>query len=181
MRNLVTAVAATLALTMGVASPALADQNYPYQNNQNQGPYNNQNQGPYNQNQGPYNQGAQGPYNQGQGQYDDDSDYRYPQQGNRDRRYYDNYNFNQYSGTMDNWERSWRYDRRFEQQYRYKKQLSPKKVVRALAYQGYYGVRNLQKSRFGWDWRAFAFNRNGRPVIVRVNAFTGMVVDVRYL
>ena len=42
--------------------------------------------------------------------------------------------------------------------------LSQKKLVRALAYQGYYGVRNLQKSRWGADYRAFAApDSNGEP------------------
>ncbi len=130
MRKFVTAAAAALALTVGVASPAFADQNYPYQGNQNQGQNN-------------------------QGQYGDD-DYGSPQDHRVQPRYNDN-------------------------RYRYQKPMSQKKLVRALAYQGYYGVRNLQRSRWSSDYRAFAFNRSGRPVMLRVNGFTGIVRDVRYL
>lgn len=149
MRKFVTAAAAALALTLGVATPAFADQNYPYQGNQNQG------------------------------QYGDD-DYRYPQDRRVDPRYNDNYNYDRQNGNFDRWERGWggQYN---DDRYRYQKPLSQKKLVRALAYQGYYGVRNLQKSRWGSDYRAFAFNRSGRPVMLRVNAFTGIVRDVRYI
>jgi hypothetical protein len=59
--------------------------------------------------------------------------------------------------------------------------MSLRKIVRALAYQGYYGVRNLQRSRWGSDYRAFAFTRQGRPVMLRVNAYNGRVIDVRYI
>ncbi len=154
MRKFVTAAAAAMALTLGVASPAFADQNYPYQGGQNQGQNN-------------------------QGQYGDD-DYRYPQDRRVEPRYNDNYNFDRQNGNFDRWERGWG-DQYNDNRYRYQKPLSHKKLVRALAYQGYYGVRNLQKSRWGSDYRAFAFNRAGRPVMLRVNAFTGIVRDVRYL
>ncbi|MEQ1867102.1 MAG: hypothetical protein HOP13_08645 [Alphaproteobacteria bacterium] len=156
MRKFVTAAAAALVLVASVASPASADQNYPYPGNSG-----------YGQNQGQY-----------QGQYDDD--YRYPQE-RRDPRY-DNYNFDRHNGNFDRWERGWTGQNGYDQQqYRYHKPLSQKKLVRALAYQGYYGVRNLQRSRWGSDYRAFAFTRNGRPVMLRVNAFTGRVSDVRYV
>ncbi len=152
MRKFVIAAAAGLALTAAAASPAFADHNYPY----------------------PGNQG----YNQNQGQYGDD-DYRYPPD-RRDPRYNDNYNFDRQNGNFDRWERSWGGQHGYNQ-YRYQKPMSGKKLLRALAYQGYYGVRNLQRSRWGSDYRAFAFNRGGRPVMLRVNAFTGRVSDVRYI
>lgn len=152
MRKLVTTAAAALVLIVGTAGTASADQNYPYQGNYN-----------YNQNQ------------------NDDGDYRYPQDRRANPQYYDNYNFGRYNGNFDTWERRWNYDRRFDQQYRFQKPMSQKKIVRALAYQGYYGVRNLQRSRWGYDYRAFAFNRQGRPVMLRVNPFNGRVSDVRYI
>ena len=152
MRKLVTTAAAALVLIVGTAGTASADQNYPYQGNYN-----------YNQNQ------------------NDDGDYRYPQDRRANPQYYDNYNFGRYNGNFDRWERGWNHDRRLDQQYRFHKPMSAKKLVRALAYQGYYGVRNLQRSRFGWEYRAFAFNRQGRPVMLRVNPFNGRVSDVRYI
>jgi hypothetical protein len=127
MRNFVTAAAAALALTLGVASPAVADHNYPYQ-----GGYPNQNQYQY----------------QGQNPYADDD--RYSQD-------------------------------RFDQQYRYQKPMSQRKLIRALAYQGFYGVRGLQRTRSAWSYRAFAFDRSGRAVMVSVNAFNGRVTNVRYV
>lgn len=158
MRKFVTAAAAALVLTLGLAGPALADHNqnnnYPYQ-------------GGYNQNQNP--------------NAHQDDDYRYPQDGQFDRRHYDRFDFGRHNGNFDRWERGWGGQHGYNHQYRYQKPMKIRKLMRALAYQGFYGVRNLQPSRWGWEYRAFAFTRNGRPVMLRVNPYSGRVTDVRYI
>ena len=99
----------------------------------------------------------------------------YPYQGG----YSDQYNDGQY-GNQDRYGSQYN-DDRYGNQYRYQKPMSLKKIARALAYQGFYGVRGLQRTRWGSDYRAYAFDRNRRPVVLRVNAFNGRVSDVRYL
>jgi hypothetical protein len=160
MRKFVTAVAA--ALTLGFAAPAFADHNdngnYPYQ-------------GQYNQNQGQYNQ------HQGQPGYDND-DYRYPQDGRADRRHYDRYDFDRHNGQFDRWQHGWN-DYGYNQ-YRNHRPLNFRQLTPRLAAQGFYGVRKVAKDRRG-SYRAYAFNQRGRPVMLRINAYTGRVLDVRYL
>ena len=157
MRKFVTAAAAAVVLTLGLAAPALADHtennNYPYQ-------------GGYNQNNGPVN--PQG--------YADPN--RYPGEGRFDRRRYDNYNFDRHDRTFDRWERGWGdYGRN---QYRYQRTLNFRELLPRLAAQGFYGVRKVKKDRWG-AYRAFGFNRRGMPVMLRINAYTGRVIDVRYI
>ena len=160
MRKFVTAAAAALALTLGFAAPALAghndqNNNYPYQGQpQNQAPYAN-------------------------------DDHRYSQndrfeQRFNDRRYRD-YNFDRHNGNFDRWERGWNHDRGFDHQYRHAKPMSLRKLTRALAYQGFYRARGFQKARWGHGLRAYAFDRHGRPVMVRVNPYNGRIIDVRYI
>jgi hypothetical protein len=160
MRKFVTAVAA--AFTLGFAAPAFADHNdngnYPYQ-------------GQYNQNQGQYNQ------HQGQPGYDND-DYRYPQDGRADRRHYDRYDFDRHNGQFDRWQNGWN-DYGYNQ-YRNHRPLNFRQLAPRLAAQGFYGVRKVAKDRRG-SYRAYAFNQRGRPVMLRINAYTGRVLDVRYL
>jgi hypothetical protein len=151
MRKLVTAAATALTLALGLASPALADHN----SNNNNYPYQGGQQDQY------YDNGA--------------SDNQY----NNGR--YRNYDFGRNNGNFDRWDRSWGYDRRFDNQYRFHKPMSLRKLIRSLAYQGYYGVRNLERARWGWGYRAFAFDRSGRPVMLRVNPYTGQIMDVRYI
>ncbi len=154
MRKLVTAAAAAVALTLGLAAPAFADHNeynnYPYQ--------------------GGYNQPNQNPYA--------DDDYRYPQDGRYDRRYYDRYEFDRQNGNFDRWERGWG-DYGYNQ-YRYQRPLNFRQLAPRLAAQGYYGVRKVKRDRWG-AYRAFAFTQRGRPVMLRINPYTGRVIDVRYI
>jgi len=76
------------------------------------------------------------------------------------------------------WERSWhRWDG-----YRDHDQVLPYwKLERRIERQGYFGVRNLHPSRFGFGWKAFARDRFGRAVMLRVNPHSGRVLDVRVL
>lgn len=156
MRKLVTAAATALTLALGAATPALADHNddYPYQG----GGYSDQ-----------YNNGPNGNYG-----------------GPRDR--FRDEDFDRNDGNFDRWERDWRYNN--YDQYRYQRPLNYQQLSYRLAQQGYHGVRKVKKSRsgyrgygyqYGFDYRAFAFNRRGEPVMLRINAYTGRVLDVRYL
>lgn len=157
MRKFVTAAAAALALTLGLAGPVLADQN---QNNNH-----------------PY----QGGYDQNYGQtpppgYSDPN--RQPNDGRFDRRYYDNYNFDRHDRTFDSWERGW--NDYGHNKYRYQRTLSMSELLPRLAAQGFHGVRKVKKDRWG-AYRGFGFNRRGLPVMLRINAYTGRVIDVRYI
>ena len=76
------------------------------------------------------------------------------------------------------WERSWR---RWDN-YRDHDQVLPYwKLERRIERQGYFNVRNLRQSRFGFGWKAFAQDRFRRPVVLRVNPFDGRVLDVRVI
>lgn len=156
MRKFVTVAAAALAMTVAAAAPAFADQynNYPYQHGYSQ--------------------------NHPSGNHYGD-DYRYPRDGRFDRRYYDRYDFNSHNGNFDRWERGWNRHGYDDRHYRYQKPMSLRKIVRSLAHQGFYGVRGLERARYGWGYRAFAFDQRGRPVMLRVNAFNGRVMQVRYI
>jgi hypothetical protein len=159
MRNLVTAAAAALALTLSAAAPALADHG-----NNNNGPYNGQTPG--------YGQAP------GYGQpYDEDGRYgnpRGPRHGQGDR-----FDFDRHEGGFDRWERGW--DRHgFRDHYRHKP-LNHWQLIRRIEWQGYYGVRGLRPTRYGFGWRAFAYTGRGRPVMIRVNPYTGRVMAVRQI
>ncbi len=52
-------------------------------------------------------------------------------------------------------------------------------LVRRLEAQGYHNVSNLTPGRFGSGWRAFAFYRHS-PVVVRLDPFTGRVLAAHY-
>jgi hypothetical protein len=154
MRNTMIAAATALALTLGFAAPSFADDNG----------YGNRNPG--------------GSY--GQNQQHDDNDYdRGDRRGNngtwqRDR---DGRSFDRHERRFDQWERGWRND--FGQNFRHHRPLSYRQLVHRLERQGYYGVRNLRKSRRNGAWRAFAYTSRGRPVMLRINPYTGRVLDVR--
>ena len=156
MRKLVTATAT--ALTLGFltfATPAMADQNYP-------------NQGGYGQHQGQYQNNGQG-QNYGQGE----DGYR-----GADRSRNDRFDFGRHEGNSDRWERGWG-TQGFDN-FRHGRPLPYWRLVRRLEQQGFYGVRGLRMSPRG-GLRAFAFNYRGRPVMLRVNPYTGRVLDTRYV
>jgi len=153
MRKLVTLAATALTLgTLAFAAPAFADGNGPNRYGYNQAaPYQNQND---------YNDDR---YN-GRNDRDHDFDRR------DDRR----------DGNFDRWERGW--GPAFGgQTLGFHQPLNYWQITHRLERQGYYGVRGLRPSRFGFGWRAFAFVGRGQPVMLRINPYTGRVLDVRYI
>lgn len=156
MRNTMIAAATALVLSVGFAAPSFADDN----NYGNRNP-----SGSYGQNQ----------------QYDDDDYDRGDRRGDNGtwRRDRDDRNFDRHERRFDQWERGWRDD--FGPQYGRHKPLSYRQLVRRLEFQGYYGVRNLRKSHWGGAWRAFAYSGRGRPVMLRINPYTGRVLAARPL
>lgn len=185
MRKLATTALAALAISLMGSAAALAD-SPPYQgpgyNQQHNGP-----QGPRGPQQLPQG-GPQGGYHDEHFDADDRrfGDRRFDDRGfddhrfDNDRRFNRNFNFQLHFGNFDRWERGWGYGN-FQNQYRFHRQLNTWQIVRRLEAQGFYGVRGLQKARAGFGYRAFAFNQRGRPVMLRVNPFTGRVMDVRYI
>ncbi len=178
MRKLATTALTALTLSLMGSAAALADHNDP-----NPGPGYNQ---PYN---GQWNQGPRDGdryddrYDQRQGgHYDEWSDDRFDRSDRRhDRRFDDRrFNFQLHFGNFDRWERGWGYGN-YHNQYRLHQPLSHWQIVRRLERQGYYGVRHLQRARGGFGYRAFAFTHRGRPVMLRINPFTGRVMAVRYV
>jgi hypothetical protein len=163
MRRLVTLAAAALTLgVLGATAPAFADA---------------YDQGNYGQ--GNYGQGARGQNQQyQQEQYDEDPSYQ--DEGTyRGRNVIRKFDFNRHEGKFDKWERGWG-DQGFSD-FRHQRPMTYWRLARRLESQGYYGVRGLRKSHFGFGWRAFAFNYRGQPVMLRVNPFTGRVLNVRYV
>lgn len=156
--------AATTALTLSVAAlatPAFADHNTPVPGYGGNGPQSGQ---AYDDND--YGRGDRGRGDQGQGDYG---------RGDRGHSSYD-FGRNDERG-FDGWERGWK--RGGYGEYGHQGVLSHRKLVRRLERQGYYDVRGLRQSQWGFGLRAFAFNGRGRPVMLRVNAYTGQVLDVR--
>jgi hypothetical protein len=158
MRKLLTTAAAALALSaMGLAAPAFADED-----RDGRGP------------RGSYDQGYQH-----QGEQPGDRGYRDRDHG--DDRDYDRrgFDFDRHERSLDAWERGWRRD---GQRWQGRHGVLPYRLlVRRLAQQGYYSVRGLKPGRFGFGWRAFAFTGRGHPVMLRINPYTGRVLDVRYV
>ncbi|NOT41942.1 MAG: hypothetical protein HOP13_15800 [Alphaproteobacteria bacterium] len=97
-----------------------------------------------------------------------------------DRRFNRNFDFRLHFGNFDRWERGWGYGN-YHNQYQSHQPLNHWRLVRVLERQGFYGVRGLRQAHRGWGLRAFAFNQRGRPVMLRVNPYTGRVMDVRYI
>lgn len=155
MRKFVTAAAAALTFTaLGLASPALADDDYGYR-------------------------GAGGYQERGyEGRGHDNRGYDYR---GHDGRGYDGrgYDWNRHERGFDTWERGWGRDgwRRDWNG----RELSFRKIIRRVEAQGYYDVRGLREARWGWGYRAFAHDRRGRPVMLRINPYSGRVMDVRYV
>lgn len=172
MRKLVTAAAAALTLsTMALATPAFADHEddgyRPGRPNVDQ-PYKGPNAGP--------GYGNPGYGNPGHKDYDDD----YRGDNHRGDRWRDRrFDFDRHGGRFDSWERGWRHDHRWGP--RHGQSLNYWQIVRRLERQGFYGVRGLRPARHGWGWRAFAFTGRGHPVMLRINPYTGRVIDIRYV
>jgi hypothetical protein len=172
MRNLVTAAAAALALTLSAAAPALADHAPNGQGPNGQGP---------GYGQPGYGQPGYGDEDRGYGGGDRGG----PGYGKGDRggpgygRDGDRFDFDRHDRGFDKWERGW--DRHGFRDHQRHRQLSHWQIIRRLEWQGYYGVRGLRPARHGFGWRAFAFVGRGYPVMIRVNPYTGRVMDVRRL
>jgi hypothetical protein len=200
MRKLATTALTALTISLLGSAAALADapQGSPYQGPGYNQPYNGpQNGGP--RGNGQWNQGQQGPQGGYHDEYSDAND-RFGDRdfgggrgdgfrGDRgfddhrfdgDRRFNRNFDFRLHFGNFDRWERGWGYGN-WNNQYRFHQPLNYWQLSRRLERQGYYGVRGLQKARAGFGYRAFAFNFRGQPVMLRVNPFTGRVMDVRYI
>ncbi len=80
---------------------------------------------------------------------------------------------------FDQWERGWgRSDRGYGH---HEGLLSRWQIVRRLERQGFFDVRGLRDARWGWGLRAYAYDRRGRPVMLRVNPYNGRVIDLRYV
>jgi hypothetical protein len=177
MRNFATALTALSLSLMGSAA-ALADA----------GP---QGYGPQNYDQPRYEQNHNGPngpvaprpnYGGNNGGYQD----QWKRDGRFDRDFggeggFDDlrFDFGRQYGNFDRWERGWGYGG--YDNFRNHRPLNRWQIVRMLERQGFYGVRGLQKARYGFGLRAFAFNTRGRPVMLRINPFTGRVMDARYV
>jgi hypothetical protein len=177
MRKFATTALTALSITLMGSAAALADapnKNAPYQ-----GPGYNQ---PHTGSQGQWNQGPRsGGYVDER--YDERFDDRYDQRFDRrhDRRFDDRrFNFQLHFGNAERWERGWGHGN-WSNQYRFHQPLNHWRLIRQLERQGFYGVRGLQKARWGFGYRAFAFNFRGQPVILRINPYTGRVMDVRYI
>ena len=168
MRKFVTAAATALTIGMlSVSAPAMADAyNGPQGNHGPQGNY--QSQPGY---------GAPGYKAPGyDARYDRDDRF----ERDRDdgfRRGDHQFDWNRHEGNFDRWERGWKRDQ-FQGHGRI---LSHRQLVRRLEAQGYYGVRGLREARWGWGLRAFAYNFRGRPVMLRINPYSGRVMDVRFV
>lgn len=187
MRKLATALTA-LSITLMGSAAALADHNGPQQLPGYQQPYG----GPQNPQSGQWNQGPRGPQGGFRDDYFDPNDRRF---GDRDfddergfddhrfdgdRRFNRNFDFKLHFGNFDRWERGWGYGN-WNNQHRFHQPMNTWRLIRRLEAQGFYGVRGLRNARWGFGLRAFAFNYRGQPVMLRVNPYTGRVMDVRYL
>lgn len=155
MHKFVTSAATALTLSLlGFANPAMADHF-----------------GDNNQQRGQYENGGEGSgYGQQPGYGRQNDGYR-----GRDGRQ----NFDRYEGNSDRWERGWGRGR--NENSHNDRPMPYWRLVRRLEQQGYYGVRGLRESRHGFGLRAFAFNYRGMPVMLRVNPYSGRVLDVRYV
>jgi hypothetical protein len=203
MRKLATS--AITALTISLLGSAAAFADAPYQGSQAQGQhgpgYNQPYNGPQNPQpgQGQWNAGPRGPQGGYRDEYfDANDDQRSGDRGfggeggwrgdrgfddhrfDGDRRFNRNFDFRLQFGNFDRWERGWGYGN-YNQQYRNHQPLNYWQLTRRLEAQGFYGVRGLRKAYGGFGYRAFAFSYRGMPVMLRVNPFTGRVMDVRYI
>jgi hypothetical protein len=167
MRKLVTAAAAALTLsTLGFAAPAFADQGDSFRVR----PIVEQ----------PYRGQVDDDRYKGDDRYNDNDRYRDNDRGPRSDRWRDRkFDFDRHNGRFDAWDRGWRYNDSYGP--RHGQTLNFHRLVRQLERQGYHGVRGLRQARWGWGLRAFAYNWRGQPVMLRINPYTGRVLDVRYI
>ena len=172
MRKLVTTVATAVTLgVMGFAAPAFADSPAP-QPGHNQ-PY----KGPVNPNAGPRYDGGQFDQNRfDQNRFDRNRPG--PDRFDRNGKISITFDFGRYDRGFDRWERGW--GNAGFAQFRFQKPLNTWQLTRRVESQGYYGVR-LRRVRSAYGYGAFAFNYRGQPVMLRVNPYTGRVLDVRYI
>ena len=98
----------------------------------------------------------------------------------RDGNFSITFDFGRHNGAFDRWERGWGYGG-YRDQYQFQQPLNTWRLNRRLEEQGFYGVRGLRPARWGFGYRAFAYNYRGRPVMLRINPYTGRVLDVRYI
>jgi hypothetical protein len=183
MRKLAATALTALTLSLMGSVAALADHDVP-----NQGPRNPQYQAPVNPGPGPNSQLNQNPRGPRGGQFDehfDDDDFDGGRGFNdhrfdNDSRFNLRFDFGRHNGSFDRWERGWGFGN-WNNQHRFHQPLNYWRLTRILERQGFYGVRGLQKARFGFGYRAFAFTGRGRPVMLRLNPYTGRVMDVRYI
>jgi hypothetical protein len=167
MRNLMTTVA--MILTLGVATPALADssQNHGFGNGQSYGQ--------------PYD-GADGSQNRGFGNGQSYGQARdgqtHTDRANGPAFVKNNFGYVAPRRDLGDWERTWGpwQGERFGAH----DTLPRWQLVRRLEAQGYHNVSNLTPGRFGNGWRAFASYRHS-PVVVRLDPFTGRVLAARYV
>ncbi len=159
MNKFVTTAATALTLSLlGLASPAMADR--ADGNDRSHGQYEN---------------GGEGSgYGQQSGYGRQDDGYR-----GGDRRRDGRQDFDRQEGNSDRWERGW--GRGGYENFHNDRPMPYWRLVRRLEQQGYYGVRGLRMSHHGFGLRAFAFNYRGMPVMLRVNPYSGRVLDVRYV
>jgi hypothetical protein len=109
------------------------------------------------------------------GQVQHERSYQYDREGygQRDR------DWRRYERGFDQWERGWS---RGDRSYGHREGvLSRWQITRRLERQGFFDVRGLRDARWGWGLRAFAYDRRGRPVMLRVNPYNGRVMDMRYV
>ena len=98
----------------------------------------------------------------------------------RDGNFSITFDFGRQNGAFDRWERGWGQGG-YRDQYQFQQPLNYWRLNRRLEAQGFYGVRGLRPARWGFGYRAFAYNYRGQPVMLRINPYTGRVLDVRYI
>ena len=113
------------------------------------------------------------------GERGDHGDRGYGRRYDRNDRFFLQFDFGRFGGNFDRWERGWNHDG--YDSWNHRRPLNSWQLARALEVQGYYGVRDLRPARWGFGYRAFAFNYRGMPVMIRINPYNGRVIDVRYL
>lgn len=165
MRKL--AVAVLMAVSAMASVPAMADSAYPYQQNHGRGWDRDRDRD------GRNDRLEDRAYDQ---RFDRDRDGRNDRLEDRayDQRFADQpafgngYSSRRYSQWYPGWQHSW---------YENREILPPHRLIRRVERQGYFGVRPMGFSRRGMI-RALAFDRWQRPVNLRIDPYTGMVIRV---